>query len=313
MKTYERVYEILAKSPDFVTGESLAKELGISRTATLESHSVTSGSRCCYYKCPSKKGYHLEKGDILLSQEISKQLNFPVYFNPDSTSTQLDAKHGMERQDPAPSLYLASNQGSAKGRFERHFHTSPHGGIYMSIHLKPNCHFSELPPYTMMVAASIVKAIQRLTGIDTDIKWVNDIYLNNKKIAGILTEAISSIESGCITDVIIGVGLNFSISDFPEEIATKATSLFQNERPTITRNQLISEIWKLFLTIPTTDLVKVYKEKSLVLDKQVTFEQSGKAYSGIAKEIGDKGQLLVLTDDGQEKWLSAGEVSLTSW
>ena len=65
----------------------------------------------------------------------------------------------------------------------------------------------------MMVAASIVKAIQRLTGIDTDIKWVNDIYLNNKKIAGILTEAISSIESGCITDVIIGVGLNFSISE----------------------------------------------------------------------------------------------------
>ena len=161
MKTYERVYEILAKSPDFVTGESLAKELGISRTAiwkaiqSLQDQGVVITS-------VRKKGYHLEKGDILLSQEISKQLNFPVYFNPDSTSTQLDAKHGMERQDPAPSLYLASNQGSAKGRFERHFHTSPHGGIYMSIHLKPNCHFSELPPYTMMVAASIVKAIQRL-------------------------------------------------------------------------------------------------------------------------------------------------------
>ena len=157
MKTYERVYEILAKSPDFVTGESLAKELGISRTAiwkaiqSLQDQGVVITS-------VRKKGYHLEKGDILLSQEISKQLNFPVYFNPDSTSTQLDAKHGMERQDPAPSLYLASNQGSAKGRFERHFHTSPHGGIYMSIHLKPNCHFSELPPYTMMVAASIVKA-----------------------------------------------------------------------------------------------------------------------------------------------------------
>ena len=153
MKTYERVYEILAKSPDFVTGESLAKELGISRTAiwkaiqSLQDQGVVITS-------VRKKGYHLEKGDILLSQEISKQLNFPVYFNPDSTSTQLDAKHGMERQDPAPSLYLASNQGSAKGRFERHFHTSPHGGIYMSIHLKPNCHFSELPPYTMMVAAS---------------------------------------------------------------------------------------------------------------------------------------------------------------
>ena len=312
MKTYEHVYEILSKSPGFVTGESLAKNLGVSRTAiwkaiqTLQEQGVVITS-------VRKKGYHLEKGDILLPQEISNQLKIPIYFNSSSTSTQLDAKHGMEKQNPVPALYLASNQGAARGRFERHFHTSPHGGIYMSIHLKPNCHYSELPPYTMMVAAAIVKAIKRLTDIDTDIKWVNDIYLNNKKMAGVLTEAISSIESGRITDVIIGVGLNFSISDFPKELATKATSLFQNEHPTITRNRLISEIWKLFLTIPTTDLVKVYKEKSLVLDKQVTFEQAGKTYTGVAKEIGDKGQLLVLTDDGQEKWLTAGEVSLTSW
>ena len=302
MKTYEHVYDILSKSPDFVTGESLAKSLGVSRTAiwkaiqTLQEQGIDISS-------VRKKGYYLEKGDILLPQDISKQLNIPVYFNPDSNSTQLDAKHGMEKNNSTPALYLASS----------HFFASPQAGIYMSIHLKPNCHFEELPPYTMMVAATIVKAIQRLTGINTEIKWVNDIYLNNKKIAGILTEAISSIESGRITDVIIGVGLNFSISDFPKELANKATSLFTSEKPSITRNQLISEIWKLFLTIPTSDLVKVYKEKSLVLDKQVTFKQAGKTYSGIAKDIGDKGQLLVLTDDGQEKWLTAGEVSLTSW
>ena len=299
MKTYEHVYDILSKSPDFVTGESLAKSLGVSRTAiwkaiqTLQEQGIDITS-------VRKKGYYLEKGDILLPQDISKQLNIPVYFNPDSNSTQLDAKHGMEKINPTPALYLASSQKAAKGRFERHFFASPQGGIYMSIHLKPNCHFEELPPYTMMVAAAIVKAIQRLTGINTE-------------MAGILTEAISSIESGRITDVIIGIGLNFSITDFPEELANKATSLFTSEKPSITRNQLISEIWKLFLTIPTSDLVKVYKEKSLVLDKQVTFEQAGRTYTGIAKEIGDKGQLLVFTDDGQEKWLTAGEVSLTSW
>ena len=113
--------------------------------------------------------------------------------------------------------------------------------------------------------------------------------------------------------IVLFRGINFSIIDFPEELANKATSLFTSKKPSITRNQLISEIWKLFLTIPTSDLVKVYKEKSLVLDKQVTFEQAGRTYTGIAKEIGDKGQLLVFTDDGQEKWLTAGEVSLTSW
>ena len=151
MKTYERVYEILAKSPDFVTGENLAKELGISRTAiwkaiqTLQNQGIVITS-------VRKKGYRLEKGDILLPQDISDQLNFPVYLNPDSTSTQLDAKHGMERQDPVPALYLAPNQGSAKGRFERHFYTTPHGGIYMSIHLKPNCHYTESVSYTHLRA-----------------------------------------------------------------------------------------------------------------------------------------------------------------
>ena len=180
MKTYEYVYEILAQSPDFVTGESLAKELGVSRTAiwkaiqTLQEQGIVITS-------VRKKGYHLEKGDILLPQEIADKLDISVHFNPDSSSTQLDAKHGMEKNNSTPALYLASNQLAAKGRFERHFFASPQGGIYMSIHLKPNCHYEELPPYTMMVAAAIVKAIQRLTGINTEIKWVNDIYLNNKK------------------------------------------------------------------------------------------------------------------------------------
>ena len=95
-ETYEHVYDILSKSPDFVTGESLAKSLGVSRTAiwkaiqTLQEQGIDITS-------VRKKGYYLEKGDILLPQDISKQLNIPVYFNPDSNSTQLDAKHGMER------------------------------------------------------------------------------------------------------------------------------------------------------------------------------------------------------------------------
>ena len=134
MKTYEHVYDILSKSPDFVTGESLAKSLGVSRTAiwkaiqTLQEQGIDITS-------VRKKGYYLEKGDILLPQDISKQLNIPVYFNPDSNSTQLDAKHGMEKNNPTPALYLSPSQKAAKGRFDRHFFAIPQGGIYMSIHL----------------------------------------------------------------------------------------------------------------------------------------------------------------------------------
>ena len=144
MKTYEHVYDILSKSPDFVTERAWLKpwcltDSHLKAIQTLQEQGIDITS-------VRKKGYYLEKGDILLPQDISKQLNIPVYFNPDSNSTQLDAKHGMEKNNPTPALYLASSQKAAKGRFERHFFASPQGGIYMSIHLKPNCHFEELPP-----------------------------------------------------------------------------------------------------------------------------------------------------------------------
>lgn len=310
MKTYEKIYDYLQNKDDYISGETLAKEFELSRTAiwkaikTLEEKGVKINS-------VKKRGYKIISGDLLLPEVIAKELKIPVTINEKSESTQLDAKNNMEF-DKQSHLYLAPSQEKAKGRFGRQFFASKQGGIYMSLHLKPNVPFEEIKPYTLMVASSIVKAISRLTGIETDIKWVNDIYYNGKKIAGILTEAISSVETGLITDVIIGVGINFYITDFPKAISQKAGSLFSSQ-PTITRNELITEIWKLFLTIPEKDLVKVYKEKSLVLNKQVTFSENDIEFSGLAIDITNQGHLLVKLDNGQEKLLRSGEISLSSW
>jgi len=310
MKTYEKIYDYLQNKDDYISGETLAKEFELSRTAiwkaikTLEEKGVKIDS-------VKKRGYKIISGDLLLPEVIAKELKIPVTINEKSESTQLDAKNNMEF-DKQSHLYLAPSQEKAKGRFGRQFFASKQGGIYMSLHLKPNVPFEEIKPYTLMVASSIVKAISRLTGIETDIKWVNDIYYNGKKIAGILTEAISSVETGLITDVIIGVGINFHITDFPKAISQKAGSLFSSQ-PTITRNELITEIWKLFLTIPEKDLVKVYKEKSLVLNKQVTFSENDIDFSGLAIDITNQGHLLVKLDNGQEKLLRSGEISLSSW
>lgn len=310
MKTYEKIYDYLQNKDDYISGEALAKEFELSRTAiwkaikTLEEKGVKIDS-------VKKRGYKIISGDLLLPEVIAKELKIPVTINEKSESTQLDAKNNMEF-DKQSHLYLAPSQEKAKGRFGRQFFASKQGGIYMSLHLKPNVPFEEIKPYTLMVASSVVKAISRLTSIETDIKWVNDIYYNGKKIAGILTEAISSVETGLITDVIIGVGINFCITDFPKAISQKAGSLFSSQ-PTITRNGLITEIWKLFLTIPEKDLVKVYKEKSLVLNKQVTFSENDIEFSGLAIDITNQGHLLVKLDNGQEKLLRSGEISLSSW
>lgn len=310
MKTYEKIYYYLQDQSDYTSGETLANEFELSRTAiwkaikTLEEKGIQIDSI-------KKRGYKIISGDLLLPEVISKNLKIGVTLNEKSESTQLDAKNNMDT-DKKTHLYLAPSQEQAKGRFGRQFFASKQGGIYMSLHLKPNVPFEDVKPYTLMVASSIVKAISRLTGIETEIKWVNDIYYNGKKIAGILTEAISSVETGLITDVIIGVGINFHITDFPADISEKAGSLFSTQ-PSITRNQLITEIWNLFFTIPEKDLIKVYKEKSLVLNKQVTFMENDCLYTGLAQDITNQGHLIVKLDDGQEKLLRSGEISLSSW
>ena len=311
MKTHEILFQTLSQADDYVNGEQLAKELGVSRTSIwkaiqrLEKYGVVIESL-------KKKGYRLVSGDILLPDVIASNTQLTVTLNEECHSTQLDAKLGIEAHKEGKALYLAKSQSAGKGRFGRDYYSPDQGGIYMSLHLKPQLPPAELPPYTLMVAGAIYKAIKNLTLIDIDIKWVNDIYYRNKKIGGILTEAISSIETGLVTDVIIGVGFNLAISTFPEELKNKAGSLFEGPCP-ITRNDLISEIWTEFLQTDIDELVYLYKERSLVLGKEVRFEQNQISYQGLAKDISDSGQLLVQLTDGQERWLNSGEVSLKQW
>lgn len=311
MKTTEIIYDILSQHSSGISGEAIAKQLNISRTSVWKAIKSLE-SQGLVIESSKQNGYRLLEGDLLIPEIIEKALQIQVSYNEKSISTQKDAKENILTNPKTPQLYLAPKQEMAKGRMNRPFFTSENGGIYMSLHLKPNVHYSDLEPFTMMAASSITKAISRLTGIDTQIKWVNDIYLGQKKIAGIITEAITSVETGLITDVIIGIGLNFFIKDFPDDLNSKAGSLF-SVQPTVTRNQLIIEIWKLFTEIPVKDHIKVYKDKSLVLNRQVTFMENDTHISGKAIAITDEGHLVIRLESGQEKILRSGEISLSSW
>lgn len=311
MKTYEKIYQILQESDDYISGQQIADKLDISRTSIwkaiqrLEKEGLEIDS-------VKNRGYKLLAGDLILPQWIASQAPIQVSYNPDCQSTQLDAKAGIEAQETPDCLYLASSQSLGRGRFGRPFYSPKQGGIYMSLRLQPNLPYDQVPAYTLLTAGAIYKAIKNLCLLDVDIKWVNDIYYKNKKIAGILTEAITSVETGLVTDVIIGVGLNFSTAAFPADLTDKAGSLYQS-RPPISRNELIAEIWKIFYQTDPAELIYLYKQRSLVLDRQVTFSQNDQAFRGLAQEISDSGQLLVQLEDGQEIWLNSGEISLTSW
>ncbi|NQN54078.1 bifunctional biotin--[acetyl-CoA-carboxylase] ligase/biotin operon repressor BirA [Streptococcus suis] len=311
MKTYQKIYLLLKEKEDYISGEDLAQELGISRTSIwkairqLEAHGLT-------IEAARNRGYKLAEGDLLLPDLISQELQLPVHLNADSDSTQLDAKQGIEAGHTSPALYLAPYQNKAKGRFGRPFYASKSGGIYMSLHFSPNVPFLEFKPYTILAAAAVVKAIQSLCDLDVQIKWVNDIYLGQKKVAGILTEAISSMENQRVTDVIVGVGINVHIDDFPKELRQSAGNLF-DDQPPFTRNQLITAIWKAFFETDEQELIALYKEKSLVVGQQVSFVENQVEFKGTAIAVTDTGNLVIQLDNGKAKIISSGEISLTSW
>ncbi|MGX7073401.1 bifunctional biotin--[acetyl-CoA-carboxylase] ligase/biotin operon repressor BirA [Falseniella ignava] len=311
MKSYQAVYQILATENDYLSGEKIAEKLELSRTSVWKAiqRLQQEGLEIDSIK---NKGYKLIQGDLILPQEIEKQVPIKVCFKSKTKSTQTDAKEAMEMGKEGNTLYLSTSQSAGRGRFQRPYYSPAQGGIYMSLHIQPNLPYDQLPAYTLLTAGAIYKAIKNLSLIDVDIKWVNDIYFKQKKIAGILTEAMTSVETGLVTDVIIGVGINFTISDFPKEIKEKAGSLFTPPAP-ITRNELISEIWRCFYQTAPEELLYLYKKHSLVLGRVVSFIQDQTEKKGVAKDISDKGQLLIQLNDQTEIWLNSGEISLTSW
>ena len=311
MKSHQLVYQILAREKDYVSGEKIGGELNLSRTSIWKAiqRLQQEGLEIDSIK---NRGYKLIQGDLILPDLIQENTNLTIRYKPETKSTQTDAKEGIEAGNKGNTLYLSTCQTAGRGRFQRPYYSPSQGGIYMSLHIQPNLPYEKLPSYTLLVAAAVYKAIKNLTMIEVDIKWVNDIYFKKKKIAGILTEAMTSVETGLVTDVIIGLGINFSITNFPDDLNEKAGSLFTLPTP-ISRNELISEIWTCFYKTDPDELLYIYKERSLVLGKEVIFQLDGKEKKGLAKDISNTGQLQVELEDKKTIWLNSGEISLTSW
>lgn len=315
--TKEKVLALLKKSTSILSGEALAKELGVSRTAIWKA--IRELERLGYQIEHLANGYRFLSSNVLEAEEIAfdalPEANITIQNSVDSTMNVAKLATMSLTTTPSPSLFIAETQTQGRGRFGRDFF-APKGQIYMTLLLRPNQTFEELPQYTVLAAVAVAAAIDELTGKTSSIKWVNDLYLGDKKICGILSEAMSDFETGQISHVAIGIGLNFSIptADFPENLQAKATSLFSDETPTTTRNALIQKIWKNFFELidglPDTSYLEYYRRKSFVLGKMVHFTQQGQAYTGKASGISDKGELIVETEQG-EKILSSGEISLS--
>lgn len=234
--------------------------------------------------------------------KIKKEFNIKIFKTIDSTSTYL--KNNKEFYSDK-TVVIAESQTKGRGRTGRDFHSPSDNGIYMSILLKKHS-VNDPTLLTVGAAVSVIKAIRNTVGIETSVKWVNDIFLDNKKICGILSELSGD-------DIIIGIGINLkSIEKFPGELKDVAGALGVNIS---VRNKLIAslikEIKNNIICGNINETLKFYKEKSLVLKNTISFEKDGKDYTGFVRDINEKGNLIVETDCGKELIINSGEIRIS--
>ncbi|MBQ8538187.1 MAG: biotin--[Ruminococcus sp.] len=248
---------------------------------------------------------------MLSAENISTKLNCNAQVLCFDTidSTNSEAKRNSHKLTDSPLLFVANSQTAGRGRLGRSFYSPKDTGLYMSLMLKAKDDIQDTVCMTTAVSVCVTDAIKALCGIDAVIKWVNDIYIGSKKVCGILCEAVTDYVTSKIKGIIIGIGINISTIDFPDELRDIASSLGQ----AVDKNHLCAlitdNIVTMYENIESRAFIDEYKKRSLVLGKKINYTENGVTKEATAVDIDNNGGLIIETENGT-KTLSTGEITI---
>lgn len=236
-----------------------------------------------------------------------------VLNNTDSTNALCKRLSAEEKEDM---LVVALSQSGGKGRLGRSFYSPAGTGIYMSFLLHPRLHAAECTKITTAAAVSAARAIDAVSGKNSLIKWVNDIYIGNKKVCGILTEGGLSGKTTLLDYAVLGIGLNLynPKGGFPHDIEDKAGSVFGKKPPCAEKavefiTAFTEEFFEIYNMFPHNSYMEEYRKRSMLNGKEVSFIKDGKEFFGTVESIDDNAALILKTEN-ETVTLLAGEVSL---
>lgn len=321
MTTKEKLLALLQENKGrFFSGEEIARRLSVSRTAVWKAVNSLRGDGYAIAGAQNK-GYCLDAHtDILAEPGIRRYLlpewdNLEIEVLPVAASTNALLREKAAVGAPEGTVILANQQTGGRGRLGRSFYSPPDTGIYMSILLRP-AHLSpaQAVRITTMAAVAAAEAIEAVSGRKTGIKWVNDIYVNQKKACGILTEASFDLESGSIEYVVLGIGMNAYQPEggFPPELADIAGGIFPEQQDD-GKNRLAAEFLNRFLgyyRAADTAYAEKYRERSLVIGREIRVITPTLERSAVALDVDRECRLIVRYDDGTVETLSTGEISI---
>lgn len=319
--TKEELLTLLWQNADaYISGEELARRLAVSRTAVWKA--IGQLREAGYnIESVSNRGYRLlSESDVLSEEGIRRHLKhqdikLQVYKTITSTNTVL--KTLAAEGAPAGLALIAEEQTAGRGRMGRSFYSPADSGLYLSLLLRPNVSAVEATRLTACAAVAVAETIEELSGRPAQIKWVNDIFVDGRKVCGILTEASVDCENGMLHYVIIGLGVNTHVpaGDFPEELKGIAGAAFAADLIPELRCRLAAGILDRLAEYTENPgaphVFEAYKSRSLVLGKAINILAPGR--DPVPAEVLDLEEdyaLLVRLPDGSTTRLNSGEVSV---
>jgi len=214
---------------------------------------------------------------------------------------------------PAGSLCLCETQTAGKGRLGRSWHSPAGQGLWLSVLLRPRIKPEVAPLVTLCVAMAMAQAVRKVTGLDAQIKWPNDLVLRGKKLCGVLLE-IGFGPQG-IDYIVAGTGLNVRKGAYPADLAHQATSIEDHISPPPRRELLVhylAALEEITDRLEESDFAGIagdYRVHSCTLGSQVKVSGSME-FTGTAEDIDETGALLVRDECGELRRVLAGDVSV---
>lgn len=332
MSTKSKLLATLEKNKGkYVSGQELAHILNVSRTAIWkaikdlqsEGYPIGAGNNKGYTLAESSNILSVEAMEPFLNEEINAKL-IHIYKEVDSTNNQ--AKRLIIDDVPNNTVIIAEKQTSGRGRRGKGFASPPGDSVYISFILKSMLDVEDSLLLTVAASVAVTRAVEQVElysehDLSPQIKWVNDVYLGEKKICGILTEAVSDLESGQIHSLILGIGVNINadLEKYPSELRNIIGTL---DIPSGNRNRfvasLINEVFKIqneihgYIENRSEEplFMKEYRKKSMILGKDINVIKNDSPVQATALDINNHGALLVKYKTGETELLSTGEISI---
>ncbi|MBQ4103795.1 MAG: biotin--[Clostridia bacterium] len=253
----------------------------------------------------------LERIKDSLCDEL-KDIDVNIFDEVTSTNTLLK-EEGNNKNEWC--TFIASSQTGGKGRLGRSFYSPQSSGVYFSILLKPDLEIQKAILITTAASVAVTRTLEILGSPNAQIKWVNDIFVDNKKVCGILTESVINTETKKLDFAVLGVGINLvkPQEDFPEDIKEIAGVVFENDRENLKERfvaEFLNEFYCIYKELNEKSFMNEYREKCFFLGEEITVIQSEAKRIATAISVDENACLEVEYENGEREFLSSGEISI---